>query len=72
MVNAIQKPFSRMAKQFQQNILVRKTFVEVATQHLCGFMIDHVSEGAVCQVMSSFVDKLTFFCLGIMILDGNV
>ena len=46
--------------------------MEVATKHLCGFVIDHVREGVVCQVMSSFVDKLTFFCLGIMILDGNV
>ena len=42
MVHAIQKSFSRMAKYFQQNIFVRKTFVEVATQHLCGFVIDHV------------------------------
>ena len=46
--------------------------MEVATQHLYGFTIDHVWEGTVCQVMSSFVDKLTFFYLGILILDGNV
>ena len=31
--------------------------MEVATQHLCGFSIDHVSEGGVSQVISSFVDK---------------
>ena len=31
-------------------IFVRKTFVEVATQHFCGVAIDLVSEGAFCQV----------------------
>ena len=40
-----------------------------STQRLCGFAID---QGAVCLVMSRFVDKLTFFYLSIMIVDGSV
>ena len=42
-----------------------KPFWEVAIQHFCGFAIDHVWEGAVCQVMY-------LFSLGVRILDRNV
>ena len=44
----------------------------VATQHCAALRSIMFEEEPVCQVTSSFVDKLTIFCLGIMILDGNV
>ena len=57
MVNAIQKPFSRMPK-------VSSSFT--------AFMWLHSQSRLRRSCLPGYVDKLTFFCLGITILDGNV